>query len=351
MESKDETNLDLIILNGGIEKMDTVSVTVRFDNAISIEEVNFLESYNFIKYIGVGRANYNCARFKISYPKFVGRNNATLVHNGNIVLSCNLAFVNAIRSIRPNDNITIKINRIDIPYTIYMNEGETFDSYKGVFYTMASVYDIKHPNASAIRSINNFLTDTIETVILADTTNVSDYNNKVTIYNQYKRFMDTHQADLNRTLVEHPDLPNRIRIEVSKKINRLPVSLEEFAEMDLYGQYNNDFLDYAINNMFDQACLNTYNDRLINKWVNIFNNMGNKSYRTLGWMCLEVGDNYEAIREGLRLTRPNQNTLENAVTRMRATIGEVESTRGYKIMDVGDQVGRILFNLNRYKIL
>lgn len=301
--------------------MDTISVTVGFESILTIEEINKLEKHKYIKFKRYGRRDIDSAIFKVSYPKFIGKNNATLVYDSKTILDCNIAFVSAIRTIRPYDDITLKVNRIEILY-------------------------------SSIKSINDFLNDTIETLILADMGNIKDYNNKITIYNQHKRFIDTHATEVEQTVKEYPNLPRRIRIEVSKKINRAAIKLDRFTDMDLYGLYNNDFLDYAIGDMCDSKLTQEYMDIGKNNWIGIFGCKNSYTYREIGLVNpLSIGDNYNSVRMALTAPIGNKHTLDSAMTAMRKVIKEVEAKKGYKILDVVPEFNRIRDELNLYRTI
>ena len=82
--------------------MDTVSVTVKFDRMLEIKEIEKIESYRFIK-VSRGKRELDKSIFKISYPKFIGENNATLITNKEDVLKCNKRFVEILKEVRPND--------------------------------------------------------------------------------------------------------------------------------------------------------------------------------------------------------------------------------------------------------
>ena len=84
--------------------MDTISVTVKFDRMLENNEIERIEHYRFIK-ISRGKRELYKSIFKISYPKFIGENNATLVN----VFKCNKRFVEILKELRPNDMMTLNI--------------------------------------------------------------------------------------------------------------------------------------------------------------------------------------------------------------------------------------------------
>lgn len=333
--------------------MDTASITLKFEKELEEREIIELEKNRFIKCISRGRKGSTSLIFKISYPKFIGENNATLVHSSKVVLACNREFVNIVRSIRPFETIRITLNRIDIPYTYIMPEPFKFCEYYSVFYRMATNYTrVYNANSIEVRPkvISDFLNNQAETIILADSKNTNNYNHKITIYNQYQRFVDTHETELKRTEVKHPDLPRRIRIEVSKKIDLTrKLLLEDFATFDLYKAYNNSFLDYAMTYMFGNENSQIFFYERVNKWINIFMTKGGSCYKSLIEYNLEYGESYNMIREALCKVISNKKTRENAITKIRIAVKEYEIRKGIMIMSGNLEYDNIWWQLMRYK--
>lgn len=333
--------------------MDTISVTLEFEKELDEKEIIELEKNRFIKCKSRGRKGSTSLIFKISYPKFIGENNATLVHSSKVVLDCNREFVKAVRRIRPFEVIRIVLNRVDIPYTYLMPEPFSFSEYYSVFYRMAANYaKVYNANSREVRpkAISDFLNNKIETIILADNKNTNNYNHKITIYNQYQRFADTHESELARTEINHPNLKRRIRIEVSKKISLTrDMILEEFAIFDLYKAYNNNFIDYALTNMFGNDNSQAFYYEKVNKWVSIFTTKDGSCYKSLIEQNLEYGESYNMIREALCKVVTNKKTRENAITKIIKAIKDYEKRTGIMVMSIDVEYKNLWWQLMNYK--
>lgn len=333
--------------------MDTVSITLTFTQPLSDREIGELENYRFISVKSRGIKSLNNLIIKLSYPKFKGTTNATLVHDSETVLACNNEFVRVIRSIRPTGNITMKLNRIDIPFTVYMKKNKSFDDYIGVFHTMGYIHTNKNINRKVI-GISDFIRNQLETLTFTDTLNLKDYNYKIVIYNQYKRFKNTYTENFNSLVNEFPDLNRRIRIEVSKKINRASFKLEEFKYMDLYSEYCNSFIEYILNNLYDEQKFIELRKANINRWVDLLNgySMGTgKSYLNFYMMCITKGDSKDDIKQALEIYYGGKNkSYEGAVTKLNKCISFYEEHRSFMVSDVFNEYFRIKQDLLKYKI-
>lgn len=230
--------------------MDTISVKVTSKKKFTDREVKVIEMHRFLK---VTRAKKNSDKniiLKISYPKFMDESNAYLIMDSDTIFECNSSLYDILNKIRPEEELKIKILRVDIPFTYYMPENMEFCGYKNIFYKMAQIF-VQNNEKFLVKSINEFLEDEVETLTFANSTTLKNCNSKIVIYNQDKRFQDSYLYNYKSILRNHPDLPSRIRIEVSKRIDRDPMTLYEFVNFDIFNEYKDDYLDFLFENLFD----------------------------------------------------------------------------------------------------
>ena len=330
--------------------MDTISVTLAFDRQLTRNEIERIEKYRFIKHMSISKTNLSHHVFKISYPKFKGENNCVLIHDSKIVLECNKAFGDIIKEIRPKDNISIKINRVDIPYTFYMENGEKFDDYKNIFYYMAYSFNYKHQEKAKIIAISDFLNEQEESILLSDSGKVKCGNYKIMIYNQYKKYLDVYSNRIKSILKDHSDLPLRIRIEISKKINMNSMSLEKFMVLDLYTLYNNNFIDFALEYLFNKDATNSLNMKRYQTWIKVFEKVTSENnYKYIIQFNLKLGDNYKILRNALGSCKTGK-TLEGAVTSIRKELKKCEIEKHFIIFDVDKKLELIKKKLENYKV-
>lgn len=325
--------------------MDTISITLIFNWELKECEIQAIEKFRFISSINKGREN-NSYIFKISYPKFKGENNATLIHDPQIILECNKKFVDVIRKISPTGTIKMKINRVDIPFTILMKEDKHFLNYEGIFYLMAIVYFSIYPS-NKIKAFSDFINKEIQTVYFQDGNN---YNNKIIIYNQAANLKDKYN-NFNEILKKHPDLPYRIRIEVSKKISNVQLKLEEFKDLDLYTQYCNSFLDYILKVFYNDQIIEQFKEKNIERWEILLNEMGSgKSYLDFYMLYTTPGDSLVCIKKALKKVYFNKKSLESAVKSTKKSLQEVEFYKKFMILDIFSEYERIKNELLNYRI-
>lgn len=330
--------------------MDTISVTLAFNRQLTENEIKKIDKHRFIEHMFISKANLSNHVFKISYPKFKGENNCVLIHDSEIILECNKAFGDIIKEVRPKDNISIRINRIDIPYTFYMENGEKFNDYKNIFYYMAYSFNYKNQKKAKNIAISDFLKEQVETILLSDSGKVKCGNYSIMIYNQYKKYLDVYSNGVGRIRKEHSDLPLRIRIEISKKINMNCMSLEKFMKLDLYALYNNNFIDFALEYLFNKDAINKLNMKRYKIWIKAFGKVTSENnYKYIIQSNLKLGDNYKVLRNALGVCKTGK-TLEGAVTSIRKELKKYEIEKRFIIFDVDKKLELIKNKLESYKI-
>ncbi|MEG0235851.1 MAG: hypothetical protein RR523_06435 [Cetobacterium sp.] len=320
--------------------MDTVSVTIKFDRMLEVDEIEKIESYRFIK-VSRGKREFDKSIFKISYPKFVGENNATLITNKEDVLKCNKRFVEILKEIRPNDTMTLNINRIDIPVTYIMPENKTFTQYKSMFYLLAKIYKKRVRKECGTKGILDLKESKFQTIVYADSKNVNDYNCKVVFYDQYARYKDTYKGDTEELVKKHPDLKRRMRIEVSKKINRKPMELEEFSNFDLLGKYNEDFMRYILDNLFDLNLLWNEIEEQKRKWKVWFDAKIPNFIGKMLWEVIKKEDMYEPMRNAMNELKLEKKNYEARITILRKMLKRIEDKDNIMIIDLYNEVLKI----------
>lgn len=332
--------------------MDTVSVTVKFDRMLEIKEIEKIESYRFIK-VSRGKRELDKSIFKISYPKFIGENNATLITNKEDVLKCNKRFVEILKEIRPNDMMTLNINRIDIPITYIMPENKSFTQYKSMFYLLAKIYEKRVGKECGTKGIIDLKENEFQTVVYADAKNVNDYNCKVVFYDQHARYKDTYGGNIEELVKKHPDLNRRMRIEVSKKINRKSMELGKFGEFDLLGEYNEEFMRYTLDKLFNVDVLWNEMEEQKSKWKIWFNaKIPNFVGKGL-WEVIKEEDMYEPMRSVMTELNLEKKNFEARITSLRKELKRIETRENRMIIDLYDEVlkirGSIAMMLTYYK--
>ena len=313
--------------------MDTISVTVRFSKMLTWREIEKIENSGFIK-VNKAKKEYEKFIFKISYPKFIGENNATLITNKEDVLRCNKRFVEILKELRPYDGMILNINRIDIPITYIMPENKNFREYKGLFYLLAKLYSIKREGVCGTKGILDLKDERFETIIYADTKNVKDYNSKIMFYDQYARYADTYKESMKDLVKKHPDLNRRMRIEVSKKINRVPMKLENFGDFDLLGKYNQEFMEYILENLFDLELLWKELEQQKEKWKIMFNTKLPNFTNKFLWEVVAKEDMYEPMREAIKFLELEKKTQEYRITILRKELIKIEEKEKQMILDL-----------------
>lgn len=196
----------------------------------------------------------------ISYPRYFYTDNAFLIKNKEECLKVQKEFVSMIRqgigSLNMDENtVRINLTRVDIPFTYLMEKSETFNSYLNVFRILERIHQITIPKGSVKHWENS---NQIETIYFCDSQNTSNYNTRICIYNQAKKFQDFYARDKNRLdYIYHnnPDLNQRIRIELSKKIRRKPFSLTEFENFDIYSEYVPSYAKYLLETLFNPIAI------------------------------------------------------------------------------------------------
>lgn len=277
---------------------------------------------------------------KISYPRYFAGTNAFLVGSRNDCIRVQTDFINSIFSDTTWKDIIedITLTRVDIPFTYYMNPNESFASYQNIFYIFAFVYARKKENART-KAYMDLQNRNFETLIYSPNGCVGKgANNKLEVYNQALNLRNKLEDEAWHNIIKkYTDLPNRIRMEVSKRIRRKNFSPNEFATFDILGTYFEEYKRYVLDNVLDFNVI----DELYNNWayelslklsearkIRAFN------YGEFIYQNQIIIYDYEVVRRALGMAIDNINTRENAITRVRQILMQYENTHNIFLMDV-----------------
>lgn len=295
---------------------------------------------------------------KLSYPRFYAGTNAYLITSRKECFQVQTHFVKNIINDYFWNNIISNINlaRVDIPFTYYMKSIEEFNSYLNIYTIFAYVYDKKNKSARA-KAYIDLLNKNYETLIYSSNgKGGKDSNSRLEIYNQYINLENKLDIEFfNETVRAYPDLSQRIRMEVSKRIRlRHGFTGTEFANFDILGNYFETYKNYILDNILDFSII----DNLYEQWANTLANnlknqraLGNVNYEVFILQNQGIIYDYEIIRRALAVGIDNINTRENAVTRVRRILNANQSQNNIIIMDTYAILCRIRNVIQNYQLV
>lgn len=304
-----------------------------------------------------------------SFPKYYSKTNAYLIKTREECIKAQICFNTKILASLDSkaskyglklidwlrEHITVKIIRVDTPFTYLKEESEEFNSYRNIFQFLALVYN-KVNKKSGIKSIHTYLDETIETLTLADNPNVNSANKKVSIYNQNKKIKDCYGKKGNEFLEniekEFPDLKNRIRIEASKRINRKEMNFIEFLGFDIYKEYVNEFLEYILENTLDKKMLEIVKEESIKKLAQELSIERSKNGFRIKDFILKHKEkilSFDVLRKAIMKTSLNENSGYTLVKKAKKRIEELEKEKGIIYMDVEKKIQNIRERILEYQ--
>lgn len=308
--------------------MDTIEIKLIFERRKTIEELEKIKIF-FNNIVSPYEYTYCDAKeilsdkellIKISYPRFFKGVNAFLISKSSECLEVQEHLSQMILDRFMDEDIEIQLTRVDIPFTYKMEYGRSFKSYENIFRIFAYIFSKKYPNSSQ-KGIVDLKTNEKETVEYTDTKCRSAYNHKLMIYNQYENIFrkTSKEEDFERIVEEFPDLSYRMRLEVSKRIDRKTFSLQRFKNFDILKEYFYQYKKYIFDNFLNFSEIdNFYIERVVKlapkiqeareKYKGAFN------YKIF---ILENQDDifdYNILKRVLKATMYNKKTIESAIT-------------------------------------
>ena len=336
--------------------MDTIEVRVDLHFSIDIDELDTLKKdfitlrspfgYRYCDVLEEARGRDRGLIIKISYPRYYYGNNAYLVTSKSKCLKVQEHFVKSIQNfvkfIQDDTSarklvLGIKLTRVDIPFTYYMEKGLEFNSYWNIYKIFASVYTIRKRNARA-KGYLDLLDDKYETVIYSDNGKTDkSSNNRLMIYNQELNLRNKlSEEEFERVSKDYPDLISRMRLEVAKRIRRKGFSLDEFKNFDILSEYFQQYKNYILENILNKDDLEQkYNKKAEEVAKKLADERDRRTFTYKNFIYRNfyaIGD-YEILRRAVKIAIPKGKTRESAITTIRKILGEYESSTTVKVMN------------------
>lgn len=346
--------------------MDTIEISLRILKELSvmligklIGDINSLVSpygYTFCDVLEV--SNTGNLIIKISYPRYFFGNNAFLITRRSECFQVQNYFAKAIMEHEYWKDTIEEINllRVDIPFTYQMRDDEEFNSYVNVFQICAIVYN-KTKNKARPKAFIDMIDRKLETVIYSDNgKSDKSSNNKLMIYNQYLNLNQKLDEEVfEETLKAYGDLPYRIRMEVSKRVRlRKSFNGQEFANLDILGnyfeQYKNYILDYVLNKEEIDWQYNIWSERLVKVLIEN-RTKGNFNYKVFILQNLSTIYDYEILRRALGSGIGNTNTRENAITKVRKILNDIQQENNIIVMDTYAVLMKMRDTIINYRLM
>lgn len=297
-------------------------------------------------------------RVRLSYPRAFDKTNAYLILTAEECQQVNQKFINDILTFETFKEeaeilktwflkyVRILITRVDIPFTYYIGENESFSAYRNIYKIVSEVFKIIN-NQAIPKDIGSYLEDDVETIILADSRNIGAYNKKIVIYNQARKMEDYYSGKpeiYNNLVTQYPNLNSRMRIEVSQRVRIKAKDLIEFAEFDIYNKYVIKFAEYALSNLFNKGVLDNVYSYKINDLINRlqqYRQLPYFNYRLFISDSIDYIYDYKLLREAIFRTTENINARYSASSTAKEILKKLQTDTGIIYMDTIDRINDI----------
>ena len=274
---------------------------------------------------------------KISFPRFFAGTNAFLISDKTQCAQVQMEFSYNLSSHPVLYDAKIKLDRVDIPFTFMMGPNYDFNSYKKVYQVLDYVYRKKNLNSNSM-AYTNVSEYEPGTIIYSDHPQRAKYNKRVMFYDQYNNLRSkTEEEKFNGIVLEYDGLSRRMRIEMSSRIKRVPVSIQDFPDYPIFSTYLPQFKEHILYSLFDLNEVNNfYNEKsveLANKILRYREETTNFLYETFIYKEVKRIHDYEIIRRALKICIDNIKTREKAITVIRKVLFKYQLNENVIVMD------------------
>ena len=330
--------------------MDTIQIAIIL-NEEKLVKLSTIDTKNIMRYINGITSEYgyrycdfykisNVGNFivKISYPRFFDGINAYLITNS---IECDQVHWNFSMNMSKHPllcDAQIELNRVDIPFTFMMGQNYDFHSYRKVYQVLDYVYRKKNIKSNP-KAYTNVAEYKPETIIYADTPTRAKYNKKGMWYGQYKKLKGKRggKERLYELEAKYDELSKRMRIEVSKRINRKAFSIDEFSQFNIFKEYSVKYKEYILDNLFDLNEVNEFYEKsameIATRLLVYRKEATNFNYENFIYREIQHIYDYEIIRRALKICIENVKTREKAVTAIKKVLMNYQLNENIIVME------------------
>lgn len=345
--------------------MDTIQIKLSIFNGGNLTQNEVMNLRAFINQIqspfGYRYCDYLDQRkdgsigVKISYPRYWGNSNAFLIRSNIQTREVNKHFCESLKNHFLLRNSYISLERVDIPFTYYMENSFDFNSHSNIYKILGEVHKKKKPKGVQ-KTYGELLSNKHETIIYSDTKTLSGYNSKVMIYNQYQNLLSkTPDGDEVEVLLNNfEDLKGRIRIEASKRIRRNCFTNFEFSTFDILAEYLPSFKKEVFTNFLNFKIIDQIYEEKKCLLINLLKEqkaLGNFNYEVIILRNASHIYDYEILRRAFNIFIENKKTRESAVTRVRKILNKYSEKENIIVMDIYSILEDIAECVEKYYII
>lgn len=323
-----------IVLNK--EKLSKLAYRDLQEAAYYINSIKSIHEYRYCDCLEISKSGNLI--IKISYPRFFAGINAYLISNSMECAQVQWDFCMNINSHPLLRDATIELTRVDIPFTFMMGPNYNFNSYRKVYQVLEHVYRTKNTKANP-KAYTDVTQYKPETIIYADTPAIAKYNQRIMIYDQFQNLKSKtdDESRLPELEATYDGLSKRMRIEVSKRINRKSMSIDEFCQFNTFKEYSVKYKEYILENLFDLYEVNEFYEeksrQLAERLLAYKTDVNNFIYETFIYKEIEHIHDYEIIRRALKLHINNMKSREKAITSIRRVLMNYQLNENVIVME------------------
>ena len=195
----------------------------------------------------------------------------------------------------------------------------------------------------------------IQTIVLSNSANPNDYNSKLTIYNQAQKFKDYYKEKypslLESIYKQNIDLEQRIRMEVSKRVNRKEFTLEEFENFDIFTEYVRPYARYILDNIFDDEVLEKVKEQqiaLLKEKLTAERKRNNFSYENFIFYNHNLIYDWDILRQAIMETSSNENSGYQGTSTAKKILTKLEQDRDVIYFGVFKKIADMKKMISKY---
>lgn len=292
---------------------------------------NLKEKLELMRYCDINvKKDYEIINCKLSFPRVFSETNAYLITKKRECKKVIRTFINDILNGDfgytkwIEENLRIRLTRVDVAVTYIMEEDEEFNDYSNIF----SLFEECSRN-----KVKRFMCNRkVETILIYDGKDRKGSNQKISIYNQAKKFEDLYPKLFPTLLDKFPNLKRRIRIELSQRVNRKEMSISDFRKIDFYDTYVRTYVKKINKILFDEEQIESTWNNQIKLLKSILRKSSEKNISNFIYENIDDIWDYKMLRQILPKT--NLHTFYKKCRTGRDILKEIQKKKGVRYFNI-----------------